>query len=404
MPGTRRDEILNTAVPLRCALLTPPGRGAIASVGVRGVGAIGLVSRLFTPASGKPLTRFFLGSVVFGRFRTAAAAPEELVVGLLEQDELLGQDEVEIHCHGGTAAAEAVLTALVAEGCQRIPWEEWIRQQDLDSTASAALIALAEVRTERTAAILLDQMRGALGAALDGILRDLEGEKLPAAQRRLDELLARADLGRHLTQPWRVVLTGLPNVGKSSLINALLGYQRAIVHEMPGTTRDVLTATTAIEGWPVELADTAGLRQSVDAIEAEGVARALQEVASADLVIEVIEATAAWTGGERLYKGTGDRGQGTGCDPLIVHNKCDLAAPPNDGRPAGLAVSAKTGEGIDRLCQAIAQRLIPQSPTSGAAVPFTERQIARLRDVQARIAKGDVQAALRAIQSLAAGL
>jgi tRNA modification GTPase len=99
-----------------------------------------------------------------------------------------------------------------------------------------------------------------------------------------------------------VVIAGPPNVGKSSLINALLGYQRAIVFDQPGTTRDVLTATTAIDGWPVELADTAGIREGDDAIETEGVARALAEIRAADLVVEVWDAS----------QETGDRGQGTG--------------------------------------------------------------------------------------------
>jgi tRNA modification GTPase len=212
----------------------------------------------------------------------------------------------------------------------------------------------------------------------------------------LQMLLSRADLGRHLTRPWRVVLTGAPNVGKSSLINALLGYQRAIVFDQPGTTRDVLTATTAIDGWPVELSDTAGLRADGDAIEAEGVTRALAQVAAADLVIEVLDATAAqeWPG----HRGqvTEDRSQR---DILVVHNKCDLGLPPDDGRPPGICVSAKTGQGMDNLIRAIAECLVPNPPRS-AAMPFTERQISALAGTREHLNRGDTHATLRQIESL----
>src|SRR6185503_7750192 len=107
-------------------------------------------------------------------------------------------------------------------------------------------------------------------------------------------LLALAEVGLHLTTPWRVVFAGPPNVGKSSLVNALLGYPRAIVYDQPGTTRDVLTASTAFDGWPFELRDTAGLRDgiSLDSVEVEGVARARAQIATADLVVFVHDRSA----------------------------------------------------------------------------------------------------------------
>ena len=105
---------------LQLAILTPPGRGAVATIGVRGPQATELVGRRFQPAAGAPLTSFPAGRVVFGRFRTLAAT-EELVVGLI------GPQEVEVHCHGGLAAAQAVAAALVAEGCEQIDWQTWTR-------------------------------------------------------------------------------------------------------------------------------------------------------------------------------------------------------------------------------------------------------------------------------------
>jgi tRNA modification GTPase len=356
------------------AVLTPAGRGAVATLGVRGPRAIEIVAQRFVAVSGKPLTGFAAGSVVFGRLHRAAGAAEELVVGIANPY------EVEVHCHGGIAAAEAVAAALVAAGAVRIDGWEWAAIHESNRIAAEAAIALTQARTERTAAILLDQYRGALAAAIE------RGEEL-------DSILARVDLGRHLTLAWRVVLCGPPNVGKSSLINALVGYARAIVHTQPGTTRDVLLATAAFDGWPVELADTAGLREGQSLIETEGVARARDAVAAADVLLLVCDATSPWTTADReLWQEVLALAQRDG-SRLVVHNKCDLALPPSDGRPEGIAVSALTGMGLEDVEHAIAAALVPSPPLAGAAVPFTERQIALLQAAQDAAQQGDEAAA-----------
>jgi tRNA modification GTPase len=346
--------------PTFIALLTPAGRGAVATLGVRGPRAIAIVATRFAAASGQPLATFAVGQVVFGRLAVGEGVAEELVIGLV------GPREVEIHCHGGQAAAKAVADALTGDGAVRIDWHEWARTGERDLIAAEATIALAEATTERTAAILLDQYRGAFAAAL------ARGDD-PAA------LLARADLGRHLTRPWQVVLCGRPNVGKSSLINALLGYARAIVHDQPGTTRDVLSAAAAFGGWPVELADTAGLRASESPIETAGVARAREQIAAADLLLLVTDAASAWTAAdENLWREVQQLARPE-CRRIAVHNKCDLTSPPADGRPAGIAVSATATVGMEELEKAIAAALVPNPPPPSAAVPFTERQFALLR-------------------------
>ena len=117
----------------------------------------------------------------------------------------------------------------------------------------------------------------------------------PRRDERIDALLARERLGRHLTRPWSVVLAGRTNVGKSSLMNALAGYGRAIVHHAPGTTRDAVALATAIDGWPVELCDTAGLRAADDAVERAGIERARQRLAQADLVVLVADRSVPWS-------------------------------------------------------------------------------------------------------------
>jgi len=381
LPGPRPA----TTVSPRCAVLTPAGRGAIATVGVRGAGALAAVARRFQPANGQLLGAFAPGRVVFGRFRLSETATEETVVGLP------ASDEVEIHCHGGDAAVAAICAALAAEGCVQITTSEWVRRQHRDPIAAQALLALAEARTEHGAAILLDQYRGALHVELVAIDRLLAASDAASAAEAIERLLAYAELGRHLTQPWKAVLAGLPNVGKSSLANAILGYERAIVFPQPGTTRDVLTANTAIGGWPVELADVAGLRTADDEIEIQGVERAWRQISAADLVIYVDDTTQPWDAS--LFNRVAQSGQ----RQIVVHNKCDLAHPPPDGRPPGIEVSAKTGSGVDMLCTAIACRLVPNPPPRGTGVPFAEEQVAAIAEAAASLSKGDCSVARRRI-------
>jgi tRNA modification GTPase len=371
--------------PTIFAVVTPPGRGAVATVAVRGLRAIEIVGRRFEAAAGRPLANFPPGRVVIGSFRDPRGAAEELVVGLI------GPGEVEIHCHGGLAAVEAVAAALAAEGAQRLTPEAWAWPAAGDALTAEAALALTAATTERTAGILLDQLRGALGRELVDIAADLIRGELVAAHRRLVALARHGDLGLHLTAPWKVVIAGRPNVGKSSLANALLGYQRSIVFDQPGTTRDVLTATTALSGWPIELVDTAGLRAGSDAIEAEGVRRAERELAAADAVLFITDCTLPWSSQNTRHLSHARR-------VIVVHNKCDLAPPPRDGRPEGIATSAATSQGLEELSRVLAAALVPETPEPGAPVPFSSRQIALLQQALTAVECRDVIAARQAIE------
>lgn len=348
--------------------LTPPGRGAIATIRVEGPTAARAVGSLFTPRSGRPLESFPPGRLALG----------ELALGLPHREQAVVQPcadgSVELHCHGGQAVVAQVEAALIRQGCQSVPWQDWAALHESGQIAAEARVALPAARTERTAAILLDQYQGALDQALLALTESVNRGDSDSVRSQVQALLARVEVGRHLTKPWRVVLAGPPNAGKSSLINALLGYRRAIVHPTPGTTRDAVTAVTAIEGWPVELCDTAGLRPAVDRVEQAGVEQALVEIASADLVLLVSDLTQPWhPASEQLLK--------SASNVMVVHNKSDLPPVSDVSRPVGLRTSTLTGDGIAALEQAIASRLVPDPPPPGAAVPFTDRQIAMIKEM-----------------------
>jgi tRNA modification GTPase len=366
---------------LRVIQLTPPGRGAIATLSIEGPGATAAVQADFHARGDQPLETLPPDRLALGRF--GGDLGEEVVV------RRRSEDAIELHCHGGLAAIEMIERALVAAGCQKVGWRQWADATHADPVAAAALSALADARTQRTASILLDQYHGALSRAMNEIRQAIGGGRDDAARRQIEVLLGRAILGRHLVQPWRVVLAGSVNVGKSSLINALAGYARSIVHPLPGTTRDAVTVTTAIDGWPVELCDTAGLRRgrescvgwtppvasdsavsahpTRDPVEHAGIQLARERLAQADLAILVFDHSTAWSAEDQTLCDQWPNG-------LRVYNKCDLPSAPGP-RPAGLRTSALRGDGIDELLAAVARRLVPDPPPPGAAVPFTINQI-----------------------------
>lgn len=374
---------MSAASTNRVVLLTPGGRGAVASLLVEGPGAVTAVAGAFYPARGRALAEVALDQIVFGRWESVEHGEEVVVCRR-------SASRVEIHCHGGRVAADAILASLVARGCQPVDWRAWIEQSQDDPIRAAALIAITSAATERTAAVLWDQQAGALRHALDEIGRLVSRCESAAAVHLIDELLAVANVGLHLLRPWRVVLAGPPNVGKSSLVNALLGYARAIVHDAPGTTRDVVATVTALDGWPIELADTAGLHTSKEPIEISGMALAKHRLAQADLIVWVCDGSLPRSLADEMLSAAWPRA-------LNVWNKCDLLANRGEGR----WTSAATGEGIAALAAAIVDCLIPRPPEPGQAVPFLPQQVEQLRLAREALAASDATSAARHLELLA---
>lgn len=384
IPQATGHQSASDELPL-AALWTPQGRGAVATIRLRAdVRRWPAPAALpFQAANGKPLSVQPHGRVIFGRWGGGGGndPAEDVVVCVIDEQ------TVEIHCHGGEAAAARILHDCALAGYRVAAWPEMARVA-YGPVEAELLEALAQATTLRTAAILLEQSNGLLRAALEAI--ESEGD-LKSLEGRIDGLLHWADFGAHLTRPWKVVLAGRPNVGKSSLINALLGYTRSIVFDQPGTTRDVVTATTAFDGWPIEFSDTAGLRASSEPLEAAGIERARRALAEADLSVVLIDLSVPTTEDDRVLLAALPEAR-------VVAHKCDL--PPWDGPDAWegeLArgwprVSSKTGEGVDALIREISARLVPEGPSAGTPVPVTLRQISLLRRAGQAVKRGDLSA------------
>lgn len=322
-----------------------------------------------------------------------------------------GEDVVEFQGHGGAVTLSQVLAAFLASGARLARPGEFSERAfhngKLDLTQAEALADLIAARSVAAQRAARRQLSGSLSTAAHAIAADLQealarleatidfpedvGElvaetveaPLQRAAAQLETLLTGAGYGRKLTEGLTVALTGEPNVGKSSLLNALAGAERAIVTEIAGTTRDILTEELVLAGVPVRVLDTAGLRETDDPVEKIGVARAREAAATADVVIVVVDATrdAPFT----LPPG----------NVVIAVNKSDLAAPRLERfapHPA-VAVSARTGQGLDALAQAVVGTSAPASDA-----PLVTR--ARHEDALRRAAMQIAQAR----ETLAAGL
>jgi tRNA modification GTPase len=351
------------AGPLRVALLTPPGRGALAVVGITGPGGCELADRRFRPRGGPPLAGRPDRSITVGNWHAAADSPgEELVVVRHAADRL------EVHCHGGLAAAEAVLASLAAFGAPRVTWPAWLAATGASEIEIEAREALAIAAGPRAAEILSRQFAGGLARELERLAGLPPG---PARRETADRLLRAARVGLRLTEPWRVVVAGPVNAGKSSLVNALAGHARSIVSPEPGTTRDLVTSRLVLEGWEVELADTAGQRPLEEATptEAAGIALAAAARGRADLVVRVVPA------GEPVPPAAERE--------VVVITKADLAAAPPEAPPGSVVTSTVTGLGIAALEERVVAALVPEERAEpellAGPVPFTPRQVAVIR-------------------------
>jgi len=360
-----------------CAVLTGKGRGAVAVIAIRGNEVETILEKCFQPASRE---KYSSGQIRYGLWNGAGidqVAAESVVVTPLNPN------SAEIHCHGGPAAVNRIMEDLKNCGCEQLEASTFFSDRGLLFTEASEVAS--RCITARTVAIAMDQQRGAILHWATEMLRESNNDIAwsKALQSRATEMLEYQLVGEVLNHPFRVVLCGPPNVGKSSLLNRLVGYDRSITFDLAGTTRDVLTASTVIDGWPVELSDTAGIRNEAGAIEREGINLAILAADKADLLILVDDPSTIGKSFELsdhlVQFNPQHRSQGI----LRVLNKLDEVQTASTEQHAqyDYLVSAIQGDGIDRLLSGIVTPLNQLQPDPGSPVPITSRQIQLLQDI-----------------------
>jgi tRNA modification GTPase len=382
------------------ATATPGGTGAISVVRLSGPDAFRVAGRLtgLSPSGAPP--RILRRCCV--RNASGEIVDTALAVFFPEPRSFTGEDVVEIHLHGNPVVVEAVVRSASAAGAVPAEPGEFSRRAfhrgKMDLTQAEGLCDLIAARTEEAARSALRQMRGGIReeivplrerlltlltlqeAAIDfaeeddvpAITSRQLVERVSEIMERLEALLRSYEAGRRFRDGATVVIAGVANVGKSRLLNRLAGEERAIVTETPGTTRDYLHADVPIAGVPVTLIDTAGLRETADPVEREGVRRSREIVAAADLVLFVLDGSrTASTEDRSAYE------EVASLPHLVLLNKSDLAAEEagsgfaGAGKRGAVRLSAKTGEGIGDLVAAVAREVAPAEGAIRAQAPLT---------------------------------
>ncbi len=359
------------------AVATAPGRGGIGVVRVSGGSLLDMAQRL---AGVAPVPR----QAHLAIFRDAAgeAIDQGILLYFPAPHSFTGEDVLELQGHGGPVVMQLLLARCLELGARLAEPGEFTRRaylnDKIDLAQAEAVADLIEAATAQAARAALRSLEGEFSrqvqALTDGLaelrmlveatldfsdeeidpLRDTDAvARLEGLRRALAELRGRAREGSRLRTGLTVVLAGLPNVGKSSLLNCLLGEARAIVTDIPGMTRDALRESIEVDGIPLHVIDTAGLRDSADPVEKLGIERTWHEIERADVVLQLVDARSGVTAADHAI----DVQLPAGVTRIVVENKCDLAkrAPARSEAEEGgrrrvhIALSAKTGEGVDLL-------------------------------------------------------
>lgn len=377
------------------AIATGSQVSAIGIVRVSGPEAIPLMDRVFAPSDGRPMSAHADRKLVYGALSGADGAVLDYCLCTVSRapHSYTGEDTAELQCHGSPVVLSEALNTLFKAGARQAGPGEFTKRAFLngrmdlteaeavidvieaESAAAAANAAgqLAGAVTRRTDAVydLLTDMAAHFAAALDYPDEDIEpfelegyASRLDGAIEALESLCATFERGRVLREGLRVSLIGRPNVGKSSLLNALLGYERAIVTDEPGTTRDTIEEKTVLGGVLLRLTDTAGLREAGGEVERLGVRRALQAAEGSDLVIAVFDGAEPLSerDEETLAVARRARRAVAVVNKSDLHRRLDTARLP-DCFEHVVSISARTGRGLDALAAAVREMFpAPEAP------------------------------------------
>lgn len=379
------------------ALATPPGEGGIAVIRVSGDQAVEIVNKIFSG----PVDRYKTHSAHYGQIRDQAGEPVDdvLVIPMLGKRSFAGEDTVEIHCHGSMIIARRILDLCMEVGCRPAqPGEFSFRafmNGKMDLAQAEAVQQVISSQNERAANVASLQLQGKLSAKVSDLQRKLshiaaileawvdfpeEGlefasqdevcQELESVARAIASLLSTYREGRILHDGVSLCLIGKPNVGKSSLLNLLVEKERAIVTNVPGTTRDLVEEKFTLNGLQIRLVDTAGIRQTEEVIEAEGIRRSLAMTEEADIILFVLDAARGFEDEDKvlLEKISLDK-------TLLIWNKTDLPhKKPLPMLPSGdaLEVSAKRQEGLEELKTAIDRKIWGEGKNSSEGIVLTQ--------------------------------
>jgi tRNA modification GTPase len=414
------------------AIATAPGTGAVGIVRVSGPATYAIADAIFRPAAGVRPSRIPPGRVTLGGIVDDDLLLDEgLLLNFRAPRSYTGQDVVEFQTHGGGAVLRAVLELCLRRGARLAgPGEFTLRAYlsgRIDLVQAESVLGLVNAQSETARRQAAFGLSRALSERLDDIQTDLTRvygnlqavfdypeEGVPDTEKReplervlgeLDELLATVRAGDLAVRGARLALVGRPNAGKSSLLNALLGFERSLVSETPGTTRDYLEAPLTLGGMPLTAIDTAGIRETGDTIEASGVARARELALQADLALCLLDSSQP-LGDEEL-------GLAESLEPartLLVASKADLE--PAWADPPGMdvvRVSAVSGAGLDELKAAIHQRLTGDAGSAelwitsdrhAQALRRTEEHVSSALQAPDDLAALDLEEALRALAAI----
>ena len=363
------------------AIATPTGEGGLAVVRLSGVDAFAIADKCFLPLGKSSLKPSVAPThtIQYGKILRAEKVIDEVLLAVLRAPRTFTrEDTVEISCHGGILPAKLVLDTLLAHGARTAEPGEFTKRAFLngriDLAQAEAIADLVHSRTELALAAANEQLAGKLSQRINQLRDDLmltlahveahidfpEEDISPDTKgqllKRLDdgvkfmgELLRTANEGQILRRGIRAAIVGRPNAGKSSLLNQLLGHDRAIVSHIPGTTRDTIEETANIRGIPVVFIDTAGLREARDEIESEGIRRSRESLARAEFILHVLDASGPLAEADKKYLA-----EFAGKKSILVLNKTDL--PVKLELPPGFLafdVCSLTGQGIETLKDAI---------------------------------------------------
>ncbi len=369
-----------------CALSTPQGRGGIGIIRISGPESIVLAQKIFRSTKGVELCDVTSHRIVYGKIvdpRASETVDEALITVMKSPLTYTREDIVEINCHGGPAPLSRTMEMLLSFGARQAEPGEFTRRAFLngriDLAQAEAVLDVIRAETAASNKAAQEQLQGGLSAEIEklreriiGMLAGVEAgvdfpdedietpegtsleKSLLSVMDEIRNLQEGYSYGKILREGAATAIIGRPNVGKSSLLNALLRENRAIVTEVPGTTRDVIEESISIDGFPVRIIDTAGIRETHDMVEQEGVRRSIEALERAELVLLVLDGSEPLHEGDRkLLADTAEK------ETIRVVNKADMhrKLEYNDGAQKEINISCKQGTGLEDLRTAISEIL-----------------------------------------------